>query len=173
MSMKTLTVLGDVWQTDQPDLLEFAVRAAVPRQGSWLLQLRRDLRSPLMWFLLTLAAVGGSLGFIKDRPEMLILPVAILLIIGFMFLSVAKGYSRSPLMRGVITSVEGLRDHPLHLGRVAKASLASQELVVEASVSLTSNQAVDLLRQNGRLEVLVLHDPKAEYPSVIGWRTPA
>jgi hypothetical protein len=173
MSMKTLTVLGDIWQTDQPDLLEFAAKNAVPRRGSRLLQLRLDLRSPLMWLLLTLGAAGGILGVLKDRPEIFVLPIAMLLIIGFMFLSVAKGHSRSTLMRGVVKSVEGLRDHPMLLGQVAKASLVSKELVTEASVSLTSDQAVDLLRQSGRLEVLVLHDPKAEYSSVIGWRSPA
>ena len=37
-------------------------------------------------------------------------------------------------------------------------------------VGLTNPEAVKLLRQNGHLEVLILHDAKAEYSSVIGWR---
>jgi hypothetical protein len=173
MSMKTLAVLGDTWQTDQLDLLEFAIKNPIPRQGSRILQLRRDIRSPLMWLILTYAVAGIILGVMARQPMMGIYATLMLLIVGFMFSSVAKGHSRSPLIRGVIENAGDLRHHPMGLGHVAKASLVSQETDVVASVGLTNAGAVDLLKQNGRLEVLVLYDPKAEYSSVIGWRVAA
>jgi hypothetical protein len=168
MSLKTLAVLGDRWQTDQADLLQFAAENPVPRKGAWLLQLRRDLRSAFMWGLIAATAAGFALGIAARHVVLIGYAGLILVVVGFMFLAVSKSHSTSTLVRGVIRDPGCVRRHPLLLGHVGMATV--DELSQVVNVGLTSSRAVRLLREQGRMEVLILHDPKAEYSTVVGWR---
>lgn len=170
MSTKTVSVLGVAWQTDQVDLLEFAASAPVPRPGAWKLQLRRDLKSPLMWILVGFAVTSLVLAVLWRQPLMAPNALVMLLILGNMFRWVARGHSESALVRGVLANPGEVRRHPLWLGHVARATVCPEATSKGVSVHLTNSDAVRLLRQNGRLEVLILHDPEAEYSPVIGWR---
>ena len=173
MSMKTLTLLGDTWQTDQPDLLKFASDHSAPRRGSWKLQLRRDLKSPLMWVLVGFAVTSLVLAILWRQPLMVPNALLMLLILGYMFQAVSRGHAQSALLRGVLALPCDMRRHPLFLGHVATATVELEGSSKSVSVGLTNSEAVKLLRQHGCLDVLILHDPKAQYSSVVGWRVPA
>ncbi len=173
MSIKTLAILGDTWQTDQADLLQFASENPIPRKRAWALQLRRDLRSWFMWLILAAATTGLVVGIATPHILPILNATMILLIVGGMFVAVSRGHATSPLIRAVISDPAHLRRHPLFLGHVAKASVDFLGPDIRVKVGLTNSQAVELLRKNGRIEVLIMHDPKAQYSSVIAWRVAA
>ena len=173
MSIKTLAVLGDNWQTDQADLLQFASENPIPRKGAWVLQLRRDLRSWFMWLITAVAITGLVVGITTPHILPILNATLILLIVGNMIVVVSRGHSTSSLVRGVISNPVYLRRHPLLLGHVAKATVDVQGTETEVNVGLTNSQPVDLFRKNGKIEVLIMHDPKAQYSSVIAWRVAA
>jgi hypothetical protein len=173
MSMKTIAVHGDTWQTDQADLVRFASENPIPRKGAWVLQLRRDLRSWFMWLIGAMAITSLAVGITTPHILPILHATLILLIVVGMFVSVSRGHATSPLVRAVISDPAHLRRHPLFLGQVAKASVDFLGPDITVKVGLTNSQAVELLRKNGRIEVLIMHDPKVQYSSVIAWRVAA
>lgn len=166
MKLTTMTLMGAEWQTEQADLLRLAVRSPISRRDAARLQLIRDLRSWLMWLLLTLAVAAMA----SLHPGLMVWGGVLTLILGFVFVQVVRGHRRATLLRGVVCGTEQVQRHPLTLGHTAIATLNAGKSTLSAAVVISRREALALLRQNGQVEVLVHFDPQSRYSSILAWR---
>ena len=153
MGIETRPYRGSDWSTEHPDLFAFATERSAPRRGSWIGQLRRDLRSPLMWA--AWLAVPGSVaaGVALKNSRLFFFSGFLLSFLLIAFFSVSRRFATSSMVQGVV-------------GKSGRLRLEREVLVPLPRL------ARERLAKEGKLEVLALHDSKSPVATLLGWRAP-
>jgi hypothetical protein len=161
---ETQSIKQNEWTITHP-AFRYLTRHEPPRPFGLLFPLRYELRDRLVLQIWTIGLVSFVAGIVlRQWPLILIGPIAF---VGWLWLysRLALAFRSGPLLIGVVDS---LATHP---GRsefaIANAGLSDGKTI---PVVVLRSLVAGLIDQAGRVEVVFLHSPRAEYSSVLGVR---